>query len=250
MSTRRRPAVRLAVVAAAAVAAGALATTAQAASSTYSVTEIRQTSSVSATTPSVAYQARATYRFAAPVGRYRFRVDFPAKGGNTDPFIGRNAAASGQLIDVTAQTATQSGSVTHNGNTCSFRGPVVTDPDDREMRVFLSRTAPRGNPKWVYPTVEGPNALERLQAEIGFVDRNLCNPRRDVIPARPANLPGIEAEVAFRVNRNSLRRQFAGTRTKVVLKGTTTTPVELSGTPIGSTTVTTRITLRLVASTR
>ena len=42
--------------------------------------------------------------------------------------------------------------------------------------------------------------------------------------------------------------EFKGTRTKVVLKGTTTTPVALSGTPIGSMTVTTTMTLRLVAS--
>ncbi|MGD9734701.1 MAG: hypothetical protein AB7V58_03690 [Solirubrobacterales bacterium] len=246
----RRPVVRAAVVAAAAVAAGALATTAQAASSTYSVTEIRQTSSVSAATPTVTYQSRATYRFAAPVGRYRFRVDFPARGGNTDPFIGRNAAASGQLYDVYAQTATQSGSVTYNGVTCAFRGPAVTERDDREMRVFLARTARNGNPKYVYPTVEGPNALERLSAEIGFFDARQCNPRRDIIPVRPAQPAGLEHEVAFRVNRNSLRRQFAGTRTKVVLKGTTTTPVALGSTAIGSMTVTTRITLRLVGSTR
>ncbi len=246
----RRPVLRVAAVAAAAVAAGALATTAQAASSTYSVTEIRQTSSLSATTPSVTYQSRATFRFTAPVGRHRFRVDFPARGGNTDAFFGRNAAASGQLIDIAAQTATQSGSVTHNGNTCTFRGPVVTDPDEREMRVFMARTAPRGNPRFVYPTVEGPNALERIQDEIGFMDRNRCNPRRDIVAVRPAQPAGLENELTIRINRNSLRRQFTGNRTKVVLKGTTTTPIALSDTPIGSMTVTTRITLRLVASTR
>jgi hypothetical protein len=247
MTNARRQTLHLAVAAAA---LGALAASAQAAvkSSTYSVTEIQQSSSVSATTPTVSYQATANWRFAAPVNRYRFRVDFPAKGGNTDPFIGRNAAASGQLVDVTAQSATQSGSVTHNGNTCAFRGPAVTDPDERELRVFIARTAPRGNPRYAYPTVEGPNALERLYDEIGFFDRNLCNPRRDVIPVRPATPPGLESELAFRVNRNTLRREFTGTRTKVVLKGTTTTPVSLSGTVIGSMSVTTKMTLRLVAS--
>lgn len=237
-------------LAAAAIAAGALAASAQAAvrSSTYSVTEITQSSSVSATTPSVTYQATADWRFAAPVNRYRFRVDFPAKGGNTDPFIGRNASASGALTGLAAQSATQSGSVTHNGNTCAFRGPTVTDPAEREIRVFVARTAARGNPAVVYPTVEGPNALERLYDEIGFFDRRLCNPRRDVVAVRPATPPGIEHEVAFKTGRNALRKAFTGTRTKVVLRGTTTTPVALSDTVIGSMTVTTRITLRLVAS--
>jgi len=240
----------LCLAAATAAAAGVLAASAQAAvtSSTYSLTEIRQTSSVSAASSSVTYQATASWRFAAPVNRYRFRVDFPAKGGNTDPFFGRNAAASGQLIDVFAQSATQSGSVTHNGNTCAFRGPTVTDQDEREIRVFIARTQSRGNPRFAYPTVEGPNALERLYDEIGFMDRNLCNPRRDVVPVRPATPPGLEHEVAFKVGRNSLRKAFTGTRTKVVLKGTTTTPVALSGTTIGSMTVTTTMTLRLVAS--
>jgi hypothetical protein len=244
---RRRQALHLAV---AAVAVGALAASAHAAvkSSTYSVTEITQRSSVSANTSTVAYQATADWRFTAPVNRYRFRVDFPAKGGNTDPFIGRNAAASGQLISVFAHTATQSGSVTHNGNTCAFRGPAVTDRDERELRVFIARTAPRGNPRFVYPTVEGPNALERLRDEIGFFDRNRCNPRRDLVAVRPATPAGIEHEVAFRTARNPLRKAFTGTRTKVVLRGTTTTPVALSGTVVGSMTVTTRITLRLVGS--
>jgi hypothetical protein len=240
-----------AMIAAAAASAGVLAASAQAAtvkSSTWSVTEITQSSSVSATTTTVTYQATANWRFTAPVNRYRFRVDFPAKGGNTDPFVGRNASAAGQLTGLAAQTATQTGSVTHNGTTCAFRGPAVTDPDEREIRVFIARTAPRGNPKFVYPTVEGPNALERLQDEIGFFDRNLCNPRRDLVPVRPATPAGLEHEVAFRTGRNALRKAFAGTRTKLVLKGTTTTPVALSGTVVGSMTVTTRITLRLVGS--
>lgn len=248
MPMPRRHALCLAATATAA--AGVFAASAQAAvtSSTYSVTEIRQTSSVSAATPSVTYQATASWRFAAPVNRYRFRVDFPARGGNTEPFFGRNAAASGQLIDVFAQSATQSGSVTHNGNTCAFRGPTVTDRDEREIRVFIARTQPRGNPRSVYPTVEGPNALERLYDEIGFMDARLCNPRRDLVPVRPATPPGLEHEVAFKASRNSLRKEFKGTRTKVVLKGTAKTPVALSGTTIGSMTVTTTMTLRLVAS--
>ncbi|HET6691920.1 MAG TPA: hypothetical protein VFG74_13770 [Miltoncostaeaceae bacterium] len=240
----------LCLAAAATAAAGVLATSAQAAvkSSTYSLTKVTQTSSVSATTPSVTYQAKASWRFTAPVNRYRFRVDFPAKGGNTDPFFGRNAAASGQLIDVFAQSATQSGSVTHNGNTCAFRGPAVTDRDEREVRVFIARTQPGGNPRFAYPTVEGPNALERLYDEIGFMDRNQCNPRRDVVPVRPATPPGLESELAFKVNRNTLRKAFTGKRKTVVLKGTTKTPVALSGTTIGSMTVTTTLTLKLVGS--
>ncbi|MEZ5100717.1 MAG: hypothetical protein R3C15_13145 [Thermoleophilia bacterium] len=232
----------LAALAALAPAAGAAVK-----SSTYALVAISQTSSVVATNGTATYQAKATFVYTAKPGKARLRIDFPAKGGNADGFIaGGTNPRYGVLQGVFAQQATQSGTVTHEDRSCQFRSGEVPK-EERELNVTFRRTS-AGNPRFVYPVVLGPNALERLYEEIGFFDRNQCNVRRDLVPVRPASPSGFETEVSFPVKRSKLRLAFAGKPRTIVLRGTTTTPIDVVPNRAGELTVTTRITLRLVAS--
>lgn len=216
-------------------------------SSTYTVTEISQTSSLTAANGTVTYEARASFRFTSKPGRARVRFDFPATNSSLDPFVaGGTSPSSGVLRGVFAQQSTQEGTVTHDGRVCQFR-TVDVPQDEREVVVSFRRTA-AGSPRLVYPVVKGPNALVRLDEEIGFFDRNQCNVRRDLVPVRPASPSGFETEVSFAAKRAKLRQAFTGKAKTVVLQGTTTSPVDVAPSRVGTMTVTTRITLKLVAS--
>ena len=149
------------------------------------------------------------------------------------------------LQGVDPQVATQAGTVTHKGRVCQFRPTVPRD--ERELVVVFNRTA-AGNPRFVYPMVEGPNALFRLHEEIPFFDRNVCNVRSDVTTVSPTKSKGFADWESFRTPRRMLRKEFRGTRTKVVLRGTTRTPLQVVPSRAGSIVVTTKITMRLVAS--
>ena len=210
-------------------------------SSTYSITEIQQSSSLQTANGTATYVAKANFRYRVPRGRVRVRFDFPARG-SMDSFIsGGSNPRFGVLQGVDPQVATQEGTVTHQGRVCHFRPTVPLD--ERELVVDFNRTA-AGNPRFVYPNVEGPNALSRLVEEVRFFDTNVCNVRADVTTVSPPKSQGFES---FRAPRRMLRKEFRGRRTKVVLRGTTRTPLQVSS-PAGSIVMTTKITMRLVAS--
>ncbi|MGI9539709.1 MAG: hypothetical protein ACR2N6_06125, partial [Miltoncostaeaceae bacterium] len=204
--------------------------------------------SVRAATGTATYASNASFRYRARIGRVRVRFDFPAsrRSGKLDPVVsGGTNPRFGVLQGVSAQVATQRGTITHNGGVCTFRPTVPRD--ERELNVDFNRTA-NGNPRFVYPVVRGPNALVRLGEEIPFFDRNVCNARSDVTTVSPPKSKGFEEWEWIRYPRKKLRKAFRGKRTKVVLRGTTRTPVQVVPNRAGSVVVTTRITMRLVAS--
>jgi len=211
--------------------------------STYTVTKITQTSSVTAALGSSSWSTQARFTYTARPGSNRLPFDFPTDM-NFDAFTkGGTNPDYGVLQGVFAQKASQAGTVANSSGVCAL--PADVPQAERELTVRFYRTGTRA--KKVYVEVWGPNAIARIQDERDG-GRMGCLPWMPSLGTiAPRKTLGDQYQVSFAVPRAKFRRSMKGRKTLVV-KGTKRTPLAANDAPAGELVVTTRVTLRLIGS--
>lgn len=238
-------------VAALSVAAGVLGVATTAAdgavrTSTYLVDEIQQRSVVRAqsTGASGAFNYRATSFYRVRDGaRQRLVVDHTSRGN----FVGltRPAGTGIQFVSL-SWTPNGEGQQTHN---CTVKKSGIAR-SERSVS-FLIVPPSRSTSRRLQINVEGPDAVEQLSRAV----RNERCRTPIAVPLRKGGLPAAGKRRpeydSLTFPKNKLRKRHFGTARTVVLRGRKRTPIVVgNGVRIGSITVTTRVTLRLVGSTQ
>lgn len=236
----------VAATAAALAAIGAVASSASGAirQSTYTVTKIEQSSTVTAARGSYSWNVKAAFRYTARRGSNKIVFDYPT----TDLFDGFTKGGTnpryGVLQGVRAQRATQSGSVTNSSESCTFPGDVPKA--ERELTVRFYRTGRRA--KTDYVEVEGPNALTRIDAEHDDVRVDCLQQMSSLGTVAPKRTLGDSYDVSFPVPRAKFRKSIRSRKKTLVIRGTKRTGLTSNGSPVGRLVVTTKVTMRLIGS--
>ncbi|MGI9538710.1 MAG: hypothetical protein ACR2N6_01005 [Miltoncostaeaceae bacterium] len=238
-------------VAALSVAAGVLGLSAAAAdgavrTSTYLVDEIQQRSVVRAQTSGASgtfdYRATSFYRL-RDRSRRRLVVDHTSRAN----FVGltRPAATGVQFVNL-SWTPAGDGQQTQ---TCKVSKRSI--PRAERSVSFLIVPAPRSTSRRLQIDVEGPDAIEQLSRAV----RNARCRTPIAVPLKKAGFPPADKQRpeydSLVLPKNKLRLQHRGSARRVVLQGRKRTPIVVGNRArIGTITVTTKVTLRLVGSTQ
>lgn len=212
--------------------------------STYALTRIEQSSTVTAKLNAMTWNVSAQFRYTAPLGANRISFDYPTRltfdaftKGGTNPRYG-------VLQGVYPQRASQAGSVTSSTGTCPFPSSVPREESELQVRFF--RTG--ATAKTVYVEVQGPNAVQRIEDERDDVRVECLQQMASLGTASPARPRGDQHEVSFPVPRATFRKAYAGRPKRLVLSGTTRTGLLANGNPAGQLVVRTKVTMQLVGS--
>jgi hypothetical protein len=247
VSHRRRTPALLCIAAAAGGLVAASATAAQGAvkQSVYTVTKITQTSQVQAGFGGYSWTNGATLRYRAAPGANLARFDFPTKS-SFDPFFRGGANPAYGVLQVKARSISQTGEAVQNGVRCAFAPAAPADERDFRVQFYrASRTA-----KTVRVQVTDQDAAVRVDAESrsGRLRAAGCD-RMPSVGSEPIGATiGDDYRTSFAVPRATFRRAKGARPVTLVLRGVAKSRVTSNPGVVGTLTVTTTVTMRLMSS--